>query len=119
MRDNDTHKDSLFFPIGPAITIQHEDGGPWMHGVIKEAINSDHNGRFFIIRVTKTGRLIMQNTRHICSTPITTEQYLLEHIKNGTGQFEDIFTKTISVKHGRMFKSYTAEPQMHMAHNER
>ena len=28
---SDTHKDSLSFPIGPMVAIQHEDAGPWTH----------------------------------------------------------------------------------------
>ena len=51
------------------------------HSVIEEANNSDHNGRSYIVRVIKMGRLIMWNTRHICSIPITTEQYHWEQIK--------------------------------------
>ena len=35
IKENDTHKDSLSFPIGSTVTIQHEDGGPQMHRVIK------------------------------------------------------------------------------------
>ena len=38
IKGNDTDKDSLPFPVGSTISIQHEDGGSWMHGVIKEAI---------------------------------------------------------------------------------
>ena len=65
--------DSFSFPIGSTIAIQHEDGGPWMYEIIEKANNSGHSGRSYKIRVIKTGRLIMQNTRHICSTPVTTE----------------------------------------------
>ena len=71
-------KNTHFFPIGSTVAVQCEDGGPWLHCVIKEANNSGHSGRSFIIRVAKMGRLIMWNTRHICSTSITTEQYLQE-----------------------------------------
>ena len=61
LKGNDTHKDSLSFPIGSAVTMQHKGGGPCMHGVLEEANNTDHNGRSFIIRVMKGGRLIMCN----------------------------------------------------------
>ena len=47
-----------------------------MHRVIEEANSTDHNGWSYIIRVMKTGRLIMCHTMHICRTPVTTEQYL-------------------------------------------
>ena len=61
LKNNDTHKNSLSFPME---SVQCEDGGLWRHVVIKEANSSDYGGRYFIIRVMKTGRLIMQNMRH-------------------------------------------------------
>ena len=88
------------------------------HMESSETNNSDHNERFYIVRVTQTGRLITQNTRHLQSSLITTEQYLCEQIKKGTGQLEDIFMKTVAVEHGRMVRSYTADMQTNMAHNE-
>ena len=57
MKDRDTHKDPLSFPIGSMVVIQLKDGGPWMHRVTKEAYNSDHNGRSYIVRVTKNGQI--------------------------------------------------------------
>ena len=45
----------------------------------------DHNGRSYTVTVMKTGKLIMQNTRQICSTPIPIEQYLQEQIKKEIG----------------------------------
>ena len=68
------------------VAIQHEDGGPWMHSTVEEVNNPDHQGQSYsVTRVMKTGRLIMLNMRHIYSTPSTTEQYLWEGIKKGTG----------------------------------
>ena len=61
----------------------------------------------------------MHNIWHICSTPITTEQYLSEQIKKGTGLCEDIFMKKIPVEHGRMVTPYTVDSQIHMAQNDR
>ena len=101
--DNDTCKNSLSFPIGSTVSIQYENGGPWMHRIIKQLDNNDHNGRFYIVRVTKTGRLIMHNTMPICNTPISTEQYVWEQTKKETGQLEDIFTETRPVECGRIF----------------
>ena len=74
------------FPLGCTVVIQCEDGGPWTHRVIKEANKSDYNGRSYIIKVLKMGRLIIWNIRHIYSTPIWTEQYHQEQIKR---QMED------------------------------
>ena len=36
LKGSDTHKDSLSFPIGSTVTLQWEDGGPWMYGLISE-----------------------------------------------------------------------------------
>ena len=66
----------LSFSVGSTGAMQCEDGGPWIHGVIEEANNNGHIGRSYIITVMKTGRVITQNTRHICNTPIPPEQYL-------------------------------------------
>ena len=84
IKDNDTGKDSLF-PEGSTVVMRHEDGGPWTIGIITAANNSDQTERSYIIRVTKMGRLMTWNTRHTCSTPITTEQYIWEQIRKGTG----------------------------------
>ena len=43
MKDNDTK--THIFPIWSKVAMQYEDCGPWMHRVIKEANNSDDNGR--------------------------------------------------------------------------
>ena len=40
--------------------------------------NIDHNGHSYIVRITKMGRLITHNTRHIQKTPITTELFFRE-----------------------------------------
>ena len=69
-----------FFPIGFIIDMQYEDGGPWTPEVIEEATSSDNRERSYI-RVMKMGTLITWNMMHICSTPVTTEQYLQEDIK--------------------------------------
>ena len=64
-----------------------------MHSVITEPNNSDHKGHSYTIWVTKTGRLIMKNLKHICNTTITSEEYLLEQIKKALKQFEDILVQ--------------------------
>ena len=55
IKHNDTHKDSFSFPMGSMVAIQCEDGGPWIHGVIEEANNSNHNGRSYSARVIEMG----------------------------------------------------------------
>ena len=42
--------------------------------MIEEANDFDHKGQLYIIIVTETDRLITQNTKHICTIPITKEQ---------------------------------------------
>ena len=53
VKNNDTH--THFFLIGFTIAMQNEQGGPWVHVVIKEANSSDHRGRCYVIRVMKMG----------------------------------------------------------------
>ena len=75
-------------------------------------ILTDHQEQSYIIRVMKTGRLITCNKRHICSIPITTEQYLWEQFKKETGWLEDIFMWAVSVKQVQI-------PQPNTAHRDR
>ena len=58
LKGTDTHKDSLSFPIGFKVAVQHEDG------------------QSYIIRIMKRGRLIMCNRKHIYRTLIIMEEYL-------------------------------------------
>ena len=109
----------LSFLVGSTVAMQCEDSEPWTHQVIKEANNSDHSRRSYRTRVTNTGRLLMWNTRHICSTPITREQYLWEQIKKGNGQLEDMFMETIPVEQCSLFKLRTVDTWIHRAHNDR
>ena len=51
----------------------------------------------------KTGKLKRCNTIHIHSTPITTKQYLQEHIKRGIEWLEGIFTQAGSVEQDGYF----------------
>ena len=81
-KDSDITKDSLSFPIGSTVAMQCKDGRPWMHGVSEEANNSDCDGQSYIVRETKTDRLIMWNTRH--NTPVTTERHFQQQIKKQT-----------------------------------
>ena len=81
--------------------------------VIEEANNSDHNGKSYIVRVMKTGRLIMWNTKHM-QQPNTNRA-----VPPGTGWLEDIFMKTVPVEHGRMFQSYRVASWTYITHNDR
>ena len=88
--------------------MQWENGGPRTHRKITEVKSRDHNGHSYIIRVTKMGRLITCNMRHIHRTLITMEQYLQEQIKKGIGHLEDMFIDMSSVNHNRIFNPYAA-----------
>ena len=63
-------------------------------------------------RVTKIGKLMMCKRRHICSTPITTKQYLWEHIK-GSQWLEDIFSEARSVEQDEVFHPHAMYIQMY------
>ena len=69
-----------------------------MYGVIEEANGSDTRGQSYIIWVTKTDRLMIQNMKHICSTLITTEQYLCEQLKKAAGQLGDISMQIVPLE---------------------
>ena len=88
----------LFFSVGSTVPVQCKDCGLWINRVIKEVNGNNHRGWSYIIHVTKIGRLITQNMRHICSTPITMEQYLQEQIKKAFGWLEDIFMQTVHIE---------------------
>ena len=83
IKDNDTHKHSLSFPIGSTISMQWDDDGPWTYEIVAEANSMDNKEQAYIIWVTKMDRLITHNMRHICKTLIMAEQYLQEQIKKG------------------------------------
>ena len=116
---SDTHKDSFSFLMGSTLAIQCKDGGLWIHGIVEEVKGTDHHGCSYIIRVRKTGRLIVHYMGHIHSTLITTEQYLQGWIKIGTGQLEDIFINAKSVEHDNGFHLYAADTPMQILHNDR
>ena len=69
--------------------------------------------------MTKIRRLITWNTRHISSTIYNYGAISPRKDQKGTGKFEVIFMDSIPVKHGRLFKSCTADTWMHIAHNDR
>ena len=76
LKGNGTCKDTLSFPVGSTVTVQWEDGVPWMHGVFVDANGTDHNGWSYIVRATEMDRLITHITRHIWKILIMVKQYL-------------------------------------------
>ena len=69
-----------------------------MHGVIMEANGSYLRGCAYTIWATKADRLIMQSTKHICSTSMSTEQYLHGQIQKAVWWLEDIYMQTVPVE---------------------
>ena len=61
IKDSDTHKASLSFPVGSTVATQYKADGPWIHGVTTEANSSDHNVRSYIVRVKN---LQINNVQH-------------------------------------------------------
>ena len=64
------------FSVGSTVAVQQEKGGLWTHGTVVGRGDHNHNNRSYTIRVTKTGCIITRNSKHIKTTPITTEQYI-------------------------------------------
>ena len=64
-------KKNPVFSIGStAEAVQWKHGESWMHGVTVKPNRSDNRGCSYTIWVTKTGRIITCNTKHIQATPI-------------------------------------------------
>ena len=75
-QDKDTSKNLVSLPIGSTLAVQQEDGGPWTHGTIEDKGNHNHHDRSYKICITKTGKIITHNRRHLKPTPISAEHYL-------------------------------------------
>ena len=68
-------------PIGSAVAVQHEDGGPLTHGTVLDMGNHNHHHRSYIIQLTTNGRCISRNRWHIKPTMVTADKYL-QHQSN-------------------------------------
>ena len=80
------------------------------------ANSTDHQRQSYIIKVTKTGRLITCKTRHIQYTD-NKRVVSLGADKKGTGQLEDIFTQARSVEQGWVIYPYTSNTLIHILQN--
>ena len=78
---NDASPVFACIPIGSAVAVQWEDGGPWTHGTIVGTDNHNHHNRSYTITLTTNGRHITQNRWHIKPTAVTTDTYL-QHQSN-------------------------------------
>ena len=72
----DTARKYDLFLIGSTVAVLQEDGGPWTQGTIVGRSNHNHNNRSYTIQITMTGHIVIRNSKHIITTPITAEQYL-------------------------------------------
>ena len=84
-KGKDTQKDPPIFITWATVAVQQEDWELWTHCVIVRPSNNDYRGLSSAIQVTKTGRVTIQNSEHICHTSITTEDHLCKQIRNHQG----------------------------------
>ena len=77
---NDTLMEHALVPVGSMVAIKREYSGPWIHNTTACCDENLYNGRSYRIRIMKIGRIVTRTTRHIMTTPISTEQYLRDHM---------------------------------------
>ena len=58
------------------VAVQREDSDRWTLGRIVGKGDYNHNNQSYIRQLTKTGKTITRNSRHIKATLITAKQYL-------------------------------------------
>ena len=63
------------FSTGSTVAVQQEDGGLGTHGTVIGRGKHNYNKRYYTIRVTKTGCIIIRNSKHIKTTFITAERF--------------------------------------------
>ena len=66
--------------------------------MIVESNNDDHSRCFHTMYIMKMGRLITQNSKHLCNTFISTEEYLCKQIKKIIWEIEVIFMQALPTK---------------------
>ena len=79
--DNDISPVFSNIPMGSAVAVQLEDGGPWIHGTVVDIGNHNHHDRSYVIQLTTNGRHISRNRWHIRPTTVTADRYL-QHQSN-------------------------------------
>ena len=77
--NNDTSAIFPCIPIGSAVVVQQEDGGPWTHGTIVGTGNHNHHNKSYTIQLTTNGRCITCNRHHIKPTAVTADTYIQHH----------------------------------------
>ena len=74
--NNDASPVFVCIPVGSAVAVQQEDGGPWTHGTIVRTGNQNHHNRSYTIQPTTNGRCITCNGQHIKPIIVTADVYL-------------------------------------------
>ena len=59
--DNDASPMFTFIPIGSAVVVKWEDGGPWTHGTIVGTGDHNHNNCSYTVQLITNGRRITHN----------------------------------------------------------
>ena len=77
--NNDTSATFPCIPIGSAVAVQQEDGGPWTHGTVVCTGNHNHHNKSYTIQLTTNGRCITCNRHHIKPTAVTADTYIQYH----------------------------------------
>ena len=86
------------------------DVGPWMHGIITEENSEDNIGTGHIKCVmTKLGRVITQNMKHIGHTLVTVEQSLQYWLAKAKSQIPASFWGTDSTNYYKKPYAYTCK----------
>ena len=106
IKNNDSCKNSTIFSSGSTVAIQMEDGGSWVYGKIIEGNNKGQQGWSYWVQVTKTGRVIMQNTKHIRYTLVTVEQYLWDQLAKAISQTAIFWGTDPKSYHNRYYGPY-------------
>ena len=94
--DNDTSPVFSNIPIGSAVAVQHEDGGPWTHGTVVDTGNHNHHDRSYIIQLTKNGRCISGNRWHIKPTTVMADTYLQHQANKQSNTKTDPLTEILN-----------------------
>ena len=77
--NTDTSAIFLCIPIGSAVAVQQENGGPWTHGTVVGTGDHNHHDKSYTIQLTTNGRCIICNRHHIKPTAVTADTYIQYH----------------------------------------
>ena len=94
--DNNTSPGFSNIPIGSAVAVQHEDGGPWTHRTIVDMGNHNHHDMSYVIQLTTKGRHISRNRWHIRSTRVIADKYLQHQSNKQSNIKTDLLTEILN-----------------------